>query len=128
MTDANIFQVLGLVYLFIGLGMLVSPRFYKEALIKMMDNEAILFITGILVFILGYLLVAYHHVWAGGWPVVITVIGWVAVLKGLMILFVPEGSVRIYRSLRIAERQMGFYGLVASILGIILAYIGYFIL
>ena len=46
MNDANIFQIFGLAYLAIGLGMLASPRFYKEVINKLIDNEAMLFVTG----------------------------------------------------------------------------------
>ncbi|MDP2930286.1 MAG: hypothetical protein Q8N56_01610 [bacterium] len=54
MTDASIFQIFGLTYLTIGLGMLASPRFYEKMLNKMINDEAVLFMTGLLVLVIGY--------------------------------------------------------------------------
>ena len=128
MTDASIFQVFGLAYLAIGLGMLVNPRFYKKMLNKMIDNEAVLFVTGLLVFVIGYFLVAYHNIWTGGWTMVITIFGWLALLKGLMMIVVPEQSIKLYRSIKISGGQIGIYGAIVFVLGIIFAYLGYFVL
>ena len=128
MTDASIFQILGLAYLAIGLGMLVSPRFYKEMLKKMIDNEAVLFVTGLLVFVIGYFLVAYHNIWIGGWTIIITIFGWLALLKGLMMIVIPEKSIKLYNSIKISGRQLSVYGVIVFVLGIIFTYLGYFVL
>jgi len=127
MTDIGIFQILGLIYLAIGLGMLASPRFYKEMLNKMIDNEAVLFLTGLLVLIVGYLLVAYHNIWINGWTIIITIFGWLALLKGLMMVVIPGKSIKLYKIFKINEKQMSVYGLIVFVLGIILTYFGYFL-
>jgi uncharacterized protein YjeT (DUF2065 family) len=128
MTDANIFQIMGLTYLAIGLGMLVNPRFYKEMLNKMIDNEAVLFITGLLVFIIGYFLVAYHNIWTGDWTIIITIFGWLALLKGLMMVVVPEQSIKLYKAIKISKAQLSVYGIIIFALGIVCTYFGYFVL
>jgi len=128
MADAIIFQIFGLAYLAIGLGMLVDPRFYGVMLKKMIDNEAMLFVTGLLVFIIGCFLVAYHNVWTGGWKMIITVFGWLALLKGLMMIVIPESSIKLYNSIKISEKQLSAYGAIVFAVGIIFSYLGYFVL
>ena len=128
MTDTNIFQILGLTYLAIGPGMLASPRFYKEMLNKMIDNEAVFFVMGLLGFVIGYFLVAYHNIWTGGWTIIITIFGWLALLKGLMMIVIPEKSIKLYNSIKISKRQLGVYGVIVSVLGVIFTYLGYFVL
>lgn len=125
MTDSNIFQIIGLVYLAIGLGMLINPRFYEEMLKKIIENEAVLFLTGIIVFIVGYFLVAYHNVWVGGSSVVITIIGWGALLKGSTLIIIPEQSVNLYKSIKITKGQMSLYGVIVFLLGATCLYFGY---
>jgi hypothetical protein len=39
--------------------------------------------SGILLFVAGLAIVRAHNVWAGGWPVLVTVLGWFALLSGL---------------------------------------------
>ena len=128
MTDANIFQILGLTYLAIGFGMLTSPRFYNEMLNKMINNEAVLFVTGLLVFVIGYFLVAYHNIWTSGWTIIITIFGWLALLKGLMMIVIPEKSIKLYNSIKVSKGQLSIYGVIVFVLGIIFTYLGYFVL
>lgn len=127
MTDASIFQILGLTYLAIGLGMSVNRNFYKVMINKMIDNESVLFVTGLLVFVIGYFLVAYHNIWNGGWTIVITIFGWLALIKGLMLVVIPKSSIKLYDSIKISEKQLGFYGAIVFVLGVILTYLGYFV-
>ena len=127
MNDSNIFQILGLLYSAIGLGMLVCPRFYKEAINKMIDNEAILFVTGLLVLAAGYLVVAYHDVWTIDRALIITIFGWMALLKGLMMTVIPEQSVSLYKAIKITEKQMAVYGAIVFVIGLVCVYLGYFV-
>lgn len=128
MTDASIFQILGLVYLVIGLGMLANPRFYKVMLNKMIDNEAVLLVMGLLVLVIGYFLVAYHNIWIGGRTIIITIFGWLALLKGLMMTVIPEKSIKFYNFIKVSKGQLSVYGIIVFVLGIIFTYLGYFML
>jgi uncharacterized protein YjeT (DUF2065 family) len=128
MTDASIFQIFGLTYLAMGLGMLFSHRFYKEMINKMIDNEAVLFVTGLIVFVIGYFLVAYHNIWIGGWTIIITIFGWLAFLKGLMLIVIPEKSIQLYKLVKISKGQLSVYGIIVFVLGVIFSYLGYFVL
>ncbi len=128
MADAIIFQILGLAYSAIGLGMLANPRFYEAMIKKMIVDEAVLFLTGLLVLAIGCLLVVYHNIWTGGWTMIITIFGWLALLKGLMVVVLPEESIKFYNSIKISKGQLGVYGMIVSILGVAFVYLGYFIL
>jgi hypothetical protein len=46
-------------------------------------DPALIFMSGILLFVAGLAIVRAHNVWAGGWPVLVTVLGWFALLSGL---------------------------------------------
>jgi hypothetical protein len=46
-------------------------------------DPALIFMSGILLFVAGPAIVRAHNVWAGGWPVLVTVLGWFALLSGL---------------------------------------------
>jgi hypothetical protein len=46
-------------------------------------DPALIFLSGILLFVAGLAVVRAHNVWAGGWPVLVTVFGWLILLGGL---------------------------------------------
>jgi hypothetical protein len=52
-------------------------------------DPALVLLSGILTFVAGLAIVRAHNCWAGGWAVVVTVIGWLALLGGLARMLFP---------------------------------------
>jgi hypothetical protein len=52
-------------------------------------DTALIYVVGILVFVTGVAIVRSHNVWTGGWPVVVTIFGWLAILGGLARMLFP---------------------------------------
>lgn len=48
------------------------------------------YLNGTVVFLAGLLIVRSHNRWTRGWPVVVTLTGWGAMLWGLFRMFAPE--------------------------------------
>jgi hypothetical protein len=48
------------------------------------------YLAGCLWFLAGLAIVRAHNRWAGGWPAVVTLVGWFAILGGLFRMFAPE--------------------------------------
>jgi hypothetical protein len=46
-------------------------------------DPALIFMSGIIIFVPGLAIVRTHNIWTAAWPVVVTVIGWLFVLSGL---------------------------------------------
>jgi hypothetical protein len=52
-------------------------------------DPALIFVYGVILFVAGLAIVRAHNIWSGGWPVLVTVLGWLAVLGGLARMFFP---------------------------------------
>jgi xanthosine utilization system XapX-like protein len=126
MTDTQIFQVLGILYLAIGLGTLINHDFYKKLLTVFSENPPAIYLSGLVALVIGYLLVTFHNIWPSDWPVIITIFGWLALIKGLVLLLLPRVSIKICK---IFESQMTTFlpvwALVMAVAGIILAWLGF---
>jgi hypothetical protein len=48
------------------------------------------YLNGTVVFVAGLSIVRSHNRWTRGWPLVVTLTGWVAMLGGLFRMFAPE--------------------------------------
>jgi len=90
MLDVHIFRIFGLIYLLVGLGFIFDFKYYKEMLQDFFKNKTVLYVFAIMALLTGFLLITYHNVWTGGWSVVITVLGWLAFLKGAVALVFPS--------------------------------------
>ena len=87
MSDAQILQILGLAYLSVGLGALINPEFYKKILTAYTKNLPVIYLNSFIIFGIGFLLVSFHNVWVFDWPVLVTVLGWTAFLKGVFLCY-----------------------------------------
>jgi ABC-type bacteriocin/lantibiotic exporter with double-glycine peptidase domain len=67
------------------------------------DNDLTIFFGGILIFIIGVASVLSHNIWSVNWGLVITILGWVAIIKGIMLLFWPTMVRKINDKLRNKE-------------------------
>ena len=105
--------------------MLFNPGFYKKALDKLMDNEAMLFVTGLFVLVIGFLLVSFQSTTGSGLFVVITLVGWAALIKGLMIVLIPVKSLELYEWVMKKFNNLHLVSLIVLIIGVILAGISY---
>jgi len=52
-------------------------------------DPALILLSGILLLVAGIAIVRAHNVWSGGWPVLVTIVGWLALLGGLARMFFP---------------------------------------
>src|SRR6266446_986196 len=58
-------------------------------------DPALIFVSGILLFVAGLAIVRVHNRWTNGWPVLVTVLGWLFVLGGLARMLFPTGLAAI---------------------------------
>lgn len=126
MTDAQIFQVLGIAYLAIGIGILINPDFYRKLLSEFSESPPSIYLGGIAALTIGYLLVRFHNIWPNDWPVIITIFGWVALIKGLFLLLLPKVSIGISKYFsKQMTKFMAVWAIVVAVVGGLLAWLGF---
>jgi hypothetical protein len=86
MTDSR--RVAGLlgptiVALILSENALVNPHLYDRQI------PPVVYLSGTLLFLAGLAIVRDHNRWTGGWPVLVTLSGWFALLLGLFRMFSP---------------------------------------
>jgi len=127
MTDKQIFQFIGLIYLAVGLGILLNPRYYKQMFADFKTSIAVMYLGGIFAFAIGFLLITFHNIWVKDISVIITIVGWMALLKGISILVLPKLMMKtmdifINEKTNILMIMAGF----VIILGTLFAWLGFF--
>lgn len=124
-TSILIAKIIGLIYLSFGVGILLNGSFYKKEIPKLLENTAYLILGGFLAIIVGVLIIDNHNYWVKNWTIVITLIGWMALLKGIMLLAFPT-LVKLFEPLFKSENFYKFLGPLVLIFGLIFTYLGYF--
>ena len=84
---AEIFTVVN--FAVVGISHVVQPRVWVEFFARMRDyGHAGVFVNGMLSLMVGSIIVSLHNVW-NGMGMIVTLIGWAQVLKGLIALTAP---------------------------------------
>ncbi|MEK7138833.1 MAG: hypothetical protein AAB799_01495, partial [Patescibacteria group bacterium] len=102
---------------------------YKESLA--FDEEAIknplfTYVSGFVFLILGVLLVVSHSVWTPDWRLVITILGWLVLLKGVGRIFFSNAVRRLIERKR-NNRRFLLGEIVVFMVGPYLLYYGFFV-
>jgi hypothetical protein len=125
MSDAQIFQLMGIVYLAVGVGILLNYSHYKKMIEDFVNDTTALYLGGIMALVVGYLLVNYHNIWVKDWHVIITVIGWAALIKGLFILILPKSMILLTKAFLKLKSIMIVETVFIIIVGLLFMYLGY---
>jgi hypothetical protein len=124
MSEMQMFQLFGLTFFAIGTGMFVNPKFIRS-IFKEFENSAVsMFYGGLISLAIGFFLVSFHNVWILSPSLILTVIGWAAVFKGLSLLMFPKSLLRFYKGVLMGRAHIASYFVLG--LGIVALYYGYF--
>jgi hypothetical protein len=125
MSDAQIFQFFSLVYLSIGVGMIFNREFYKKMFGDFVGNASILYLGGVMALVVGFLLVTFHNTWAACPSTIITVLGWLALIKGIVILVQPKALISLTKALVASDKFMTIEMVLVIVIGILFSYFGW---
>jgi hypothetical protein len=116
-------QLLGGYVVIYAIAMLVNRPLLTDALNALLHDASQVFIWGSICAVAGLAFVIAHNRWSGGaLTIAVTVIGWLTLLKGLALLFLPLSMASAYLSLY--ESAYYVYVAIALILGAWLCYAG----
>ena len=125
MTEIQIFQLFGLTFFAIGIGMLGNPKFIKNITQELDKSTVGMMYGGLISLAIGYFIVAFHGAWGGGWSFFITIMGWLAIFKGLGLLMHPVGMLNMYKKIISKKSHAIVISWIIIIIGLLSLYFGY---
>jgi len=118
-------QMLSICYLSIGIGFLVSREYYKKEIVKLPESSGFVLISGYFAIILGMTILYIQSAWGNSqWETILTIIGWIACLKGILLIVFPKHMTK-YSTL-FQTKYYNWVGIAIIALGLALGYFGFF--
>lgn len=79
---------------------LVRGKVLAEDILQLIGNRSFIFLSGYIALIIGLITVILHNVWVSDWRVVITILGWIALIKGVVRIGFPEATKKLVPKFR----------------------------
>jgi len=117
-------QVLGIVFTIMGLSVVIDRKNVSTALEKVTQDRGFLWLWSFLILTMGAVIVVMNNVWTSGLPLLVTVLGWLTVIKGAFLLLLPGPAIALYRKCN-RDGVLIFGGIIALLLGLVLLYLGF---
>lgn len=126
MTNAELIAGLaGPVMMAIAAAILVNRQSIVGMINEVSSGRGFIFFAGILTLIAGLAIVRAHNVWAAEWTILVTVIGWLAIIGGIVRIVWPDQIADVSKKILSGENTITAWALVALLLGAFLTAKGY---
>ncbi|HKY80868.1 MAG TPA: DUF2065 domain-containing protein [Sphingobium sp.] len=90
-------EVFGLYMIIVGIGGFAAPQRWRAMMDDLERSPGLVMAMGFAVFAVGAALVLIHSIWTDPLAVIVSLIGYVALVEGALLLAVPAPLVRIGR-------------------------------
>ena len=120
-------RLIGLYCILIALSMMTRRQAIVEAVTVLLQNPSMTLILGVITLAAGLAMVLAHNIWSGGaLVVVVTLVGWITLIKSLFFLFLPpEIEAGLFLGQLHYQELFYLYTGVSLVLGIYLTYGGF---
>lgn len=119
-------KVIGLCFSIFGISLVIAKSRYQAMVKDFVNHPASLLLGGTINLIISILIIVSHNIWQADWRVIITIIGWLLLIRGIIWTTFPQ--IFIKDASKIAESAIALYisGIIIFILGMTLCYFGFF--
>ncbi len=114
-------QAIGLYMILVGVSALVRPALWAQVMDEFAASAALPLVTGVFTFALGVTLIFAHSVLTDPLAIAVTAVGWIALLKGAMLIVVPHLSQRLGRW---SVRFIRIWAVLVLVLGLLIGLAG----
>ena len=100
------------------------PEGYVDVL-RDMNNQSATVILGMFALLAGLAIVNLHNLWVSDWRVIITILGWLAIVRGALSLSFPNKMYGVGEIILASRSGTMIIALIVLVLGAFLSWMGY---
>ncbi len=103
--------------LVVGASLALRPRVWMRAFAAVAPHPLTPLLGGLYALFVGLVIVVLHNLWVADLRVVVTILGWLAVASGVVMLLAPEVYMMVLRRIPLTTRLVAIRGVVRVVLG-----------
>ena len=118
-------QIIGLLFGIVAVGVLINTAIYRRMVEEFTESPALCYLGGILALFFGLFILNFNNAWTTDWTVIITIIGWLSVVKGVLLIVFPKVYLNFSNWMRMGDAMMRYIGIIYLLLGLFLTFKGF---
>jgi hypothetical protein len=118
-------RLIGPLFAAVGVGMIVNATFYATAVGEGAHSPVLIAISGMATLLAGLAILNAHHAWTSDWRVLVTLIGWLFIIAGLLRLILPKFVETAAPAVYSGPAAEMVAGAIILVVGAILSFAGY---
>jgi hypothetical protein len=111
-------------YLSASVGAFFGADHYRKIADDLFSNAGLTYLAGFITVIIGLLIVTFHNRWTKNWTVLITILGWLALVKGISLIAFPQ-FVRGLSERMFTDLGSRVFPYASLCIGLLFAYFGF---
>ncbi|UXN58216.1 hypothetical protein [Phyllobacterium zundukense] len=125
--DRSLFlaRLLGPTFVAVALGMLINLGMYESMIAEALHLGILFYLSGLLSLIAGLAIVNLHNRWQTDWRVIITVLGWLMTIGGIIRIVLPQIAIAVGSTIYSGRASTIVAALITGTLGAFLSFKGY---
>ena len=116
-------KIISVIYITSGIAVLIGTLDFNKLVDEFEKSPALTYFSGAFAIIIGMLLVHHHNSWTNNWTIIITIICWLFLIGGVLVVVIPK-SLSFYKKYFKISR---LWGLVMILFGLVIGYFGFII-
>lgn len=126
MTNAELIAgFAGPLFMAVAAALLINRRTVANLVTGTLNGPEFIFFSGIFTLLAGLAIVRAHNVWAAEWTLLVTVLGWLCIVGGVIRIVWPERVTTLRAAVMRSENSLTAWALVSLLLGAFLTAKGY---
>ncbi len=117
----HLLVLIGLYELTAGIAGLTGRIDWREMTEEFVRSPSLSFVTGFMVFAIGGVMIMNHHHWTDLLAVIVSLVGWIALVEGIAMMIASRPLLIFFRPLIGSQRAISLF---AAVFGIVLIALG----
>jgi uncharacterized protein YjeT (DUF2065 family) len=118
-------RLVGPFFVALGVGIVLNSTFYATAVGEGAHSPVLIALSGMATLFAGIAILNAHRAWTADWRVLVTLLGWVFVIAGLIRLILPKFAEEAAPAIYSGPAPLLVAGAVVLVIGAILSFAGY---
>jgi uncharacterized protein YjeT (DUF2065 family) len=119
-------RIIGIYLLIVSISVILNIKRFRSIVDDIMQHPGLQLVMGFNILVMGILLVVTHNIWVASWELIITLIAWCVLIKGILNVAFPSTAKKFAKYCLRSKNAVLTIGMIDLIIGLFLVYIGFY--